>query len=313
MLQPIFEAVIYYKEEYYPVKLEELWVYEGKPFYYFEQVNEDFPICLEPNGSDNLMSFGLYFDSPFHVHDEYTPYAFTNYKMDPDVIVLPVYTWRFVDPQGYGANVDLTAVRYAFDKAFGTNRPEEYKNNHWASERVDQLWCQCKIQFRHMEHFEVPVPDCWVWGVYYHYWPARCRYCTPGENVTEQELNQCNSYPECLLSDYIDYHGHYIPESINIYFLGSLAHDDYSGEAVPGATCNNWIFLNDTDRGVVPGGKITGRVIAHEIGHILGLDHESGTLMAEYVSFTTNILNEEQCLRARTHNDVILNSKLESN
>ena len=134
---------------------------EGE-LYNFAANPGELPFALEPGVVNSL--------ELRRAANDASPIVSTTATLDDETLVFPVYTWNFIsEDDGLGVpDIDERAAKFLFDRASGNNRPADLEDNYWAHERPDQLWEQCGIQFRHMGHTEVIVPDCWtnsVWSL----------------------------------------------------------------------------------------------------------------------------------------------------
>jgi hypothetical protein len=305
-------AVVAYLASTSDVETELLLEYQGHQFYSFMQPLTALPLALKPPSDESMI--WLLLRTGLNYKLLYSAIVW----MDPNVIVLPVYTWRLTYSDGqyqYGPppSAGETAMKFAFDRWDG-NRIPDGVNEHVARQRVDSLWTQCDIQFRHAGHFDVEVPKCFTSTVS----PSddagiSCFRC-PAEAGDDCELGRtCGCKPNgganCTPAHYMSQQGRFVPDAINIYFVGSFSAEYEMTTPTLGITCPGkpWIFINnarmheDTARSL----------LAHEIGHVL-LDtsqHEPGTLM-EGGNHLLDTLTPEQCQRARNTNLEVLATAL---
>ncbi len=297
-------------DELYGVQMDYLFTYNEADFYSFLMHPEELPIDLVP-GEVNDLQLGHYGgDNPI--------YADAEVQLDPDVIVLPVVTWNFIsDEDDLGVDIDERAMKYAFDKAPGTELPQElevspgqfenYADNYWANERVDQLFEPCKVQFRHVAHYEVVVPWCKASSVMaLDSGLGRC-FNVPDDNCADEASVACPQYNLCTVGTYISHMEHHVEGVLNVYFFRSF--DPSNHPLDYGVNCMDWVYIND---GLREGSAQDqpGRRVAHEIGHALGLYHQAGTLMSWTVDTYTDVLTSQQCTTVRTSNTDLLANAL---
>ncbi len=276
------------------LETEVFFEYEGHNYYSFRQPRSSMPLALKPAPDDNLLTLVL--KEVFGTGSPLPVYTALVY-MDPNVIVLPVYTWRLFAIVNNSelpslSILDETAMRYAFDRGTSTTIPDEFFRPT-AGQHVDSVWTQCDIQFRLSGHFDIEVPRCYTDAAEpadEGYYPT-CFQC-PVTNQDCDSNTDCgckpNGKPKCTVAQFAKLNGHFVPDAINIYFVQSFSAEYIMSSANPALTCNSlnlstqhhwpWIIVNLSHMQY----DEYFTTFAHEIGHILLEDpgHEVGTLMA---------------------------------
>jgi hypothetical protein len=300
---------------YEPAELEYILDYEGASYYAFYLDSSRLPLAIDPGGVWSLW-FGLNgIDGP-HSFRHVTE---TKVALDPDVLLLPVVTWSF----GYVPDLGDEKMKYLFDRAPETAFPPTIATTEWPRQRVDELWAQCKIQFRHVGHFNAPInSECWldthVGSTGFQSCETGQRdVCKPNTPDTQDFFNCDQQWGNlCSLLEFVRYteeqtdadgtiphKGEYFKSgAINVYFTPQF---DLYDSLTLGVGCAHYsypmVILNDLWKGIANSSQDR-RVLAHELGHVMGFGtHRVGTLMGGKASEQSDVITDEMCQTVRSY------------